>query len=131
MFFRTTLWGRWLSMLKNRRDSSFLKLVVETMSSCHSYTSLKNFHIIRTRFGYKIRRLGHSSYLLLKKKMFPSLFEKLDVNAFNCEVYEFAQHHKTLFSLKNLLVNLLWFTLMYRVLWEFQMFLVLNSFYNS
>ena len=40
----------------------------------------------------------HPPFFFLKK-MFPPLFENLNVSAFHCEVCELAKHHQTSFPL--------------------------------
>lgn len=44
------------------------------------------------------RRLGHASFGYLKK-LFPSLFTKLDISSFHCEVCELAKSHRASFPL--------------------------------
>ena len=44
--------------------------------------------------------LGHPPFLLLKK-IFPNMFEKLNVQNFQCDVYEYAKHHRVSFPLSN------------------------------
>lgn len=45
------------------------------------------------------RRLGHSSFGYVKK-LFPSLFSKLDVSMFRCDVCELAKSHRASFPLR-------------------------------
>ena len=42
------------------------------------------------------RRLGHASFGFLKK-LFPSLFAKVDVSSFHCDVCELAKSHRASF----------------------------------
>ena len=45
-------------------------------------------------------RLGHPSFSLLKR-MFPTMFGKLDIQSFHCDVCEFAKHHCVSFLSRN------------------------------
>ena len=45
-------------------------------------------------------RFGHPSFSVLKT-MFPSLFERIDVKHFHCDVCEYAKHKRASFPINN------------------------------
>ena len=44
-------------------------------------------------------RLGHPRFTLLKK-LFPKLFQKIDVSNLHCESCMFTKHHRSIFPIK-------------------------------
>ena len=58
--------------------------------------------------------LGHPHFLLLKKKSFFYMFEKLNVQNFYCDVLEYAKYHQVSLSNKKFFVS---FRLIYMDVW--------------
>ena len=73
---------------------------LETTSKS-SVSFLSEHHLLnKEKIWLHHRRLGHPSFRTLKF-LFPSLFNKLDVEGFHCNVCELAKHKHSPFPINN------------------------------
>ena len=88
--------GKMIGLAKERNMLYYLEIPSEL-----SVSFLFEHHFFNKR---KIRlhhhRLGHLSFITLKI-LFPSLFEKLDIESFHCEACELAIHKHSTFSISD------------------------------
>ena len=95
VFFKTVLRGGWFSMLVRKKGCTFLKLKLTSMILSPYPTCQKNTLPIRLKF-YPISFLVFHLFSSLKR-MFPTIFGKLDIQSFHCYVCEFTKHHHVSF----------------------------------
>ena len=77
-----------LEAKSDKYDSIPLSYMSEEHTTNKTQVWLSHFH------------LGHPSFSLLKR-MFPTMFGKLDIQSSHCDVCEFAKHHHVSFPLRN------------------------------
>ena len=87
-------------MLVRKKGCTFLKLKLTSMILSPYPTCQKNTLPIRLKFGYPISVLVFHLFSSLKR-MFPTIFGKLDIQSFHCDVYEFVEHHHVSFPSRN------------------------------
>ena len=88
MYFMTMIWGRQLDLLAN--GTGYTTLRHQANNLYHLF--LSTIFSIKKKVGFIIIDLDIC---------LPSLFKRLDVESFHCNVYEFAKHRQATFLISN------------------------------